>query len=25
MIILIDGKPKKAIYAKIKDHDKVTA
>jgi len=25
MIIQIDGKPTRAIYTKVKDHDKVTA
>jgi len=25
MIILIDWRPERAIYAKVKDHDKVTA
>jgi len=25
MMILIDWKPERAIYAKVKDHDKVTA
>jgi len=25
MTILIDRKPERAIYAKVKDHDKVTA